>query len=117
MDVKVVDYRSPNAPREFTESLRNTGFAVLVNHPINYDDVLQLQSEWLDFFKSERKWEFLPGEGGQDGQHARDGGQLQQDGGRHSCILTRLRRVGHHCLHSSATRALNCRSRWPMRAA
>jgi len=67
MDVKVVDYRSPNAPKEFTESLRDTGFAVLINHPINYDDVLHLQQEWLDFFKSERKWDFLPGEGGQDG--------------------------------------------------
>jgi isopenicillin N synthase-like dioxygenase len=26
-----------------------------------------LQQEWLDFFRSERKWDFLPDEGGQDG--------------------------------------------------
>jgi len=67
MDVKVVDYKSPSAAKEFTDSLRNTGFAVLVNHPINYDDVLRLQHDWLDFFKSERKWDFLPGENDQDG--------------------------------------------------
>ena len=67
MDVVVVDYRSATAARDFTRSLRETGFAVLVNHPIDYSMVQRLQREWLDFFRSERKWDFLPGEGGQDG--------------------------------------------------
>ncbi|MGA0709178.1 MAG: 2OG-Fe(II) oxygenase family protein [Ilumatobacteraceae bacterium] len=67
MDVAVVDYRSATAARDFTRSLRETGFAVLVNHPIDYSMVQRLQSEWLDFFRSERKWDFLPGDGGQDG--------------------------------------------------
>ena len=67
MDVAVVDYRSATAARDFTRSLRETGFAVLVNHPIDYAMVQRLQREWLDFFRSERKWDFLPGEGGQDG--------------------------------------------------
>ena len=67
MDVAVVDYRSATAARDFARSLRETGFAVLVNHPIDYSMVHRLQSEWLDFFRSERKWDFLPGEGGQDG--------------------------------------------------
>ena len=67
MDVAVVDYRSATAARDFTRSLRETGFAVLVNHPIDYSMVQRLQSEWLDFFRSERKWDFLPGDGDQDG--------------------------------------------------
>lgn len=67
MDVAVVDYQSPDAPKRFTESLRNTGFAVLTNHPIQYNMVHQLQTEWLKFFRTGNKWDFLPGEGGQDG--------------------------------------------------
>ena len=67
MDVAVVDYRSATAARDFTTSLRDTGFAVLVNHPIDYSMVQRLQREWLDFFRSDRKWDFLPAEGGQDG--------------------------------------------------
>jgi len=67
MDVAVVDYTSPDAPKLFTKSLRETGFAVLINHPIPYDIVLRLQSEWHDFFRSERKWNYLPSETEQDG--------------------------------------------------
>ena len=67
MDVAVVDYQSPDAPKRFTDSLRNTGFAVLTNHPIQYDMVQRLQNEWLNFFRTGNKWDYLPGEGGQDG--------------------------------------------------
>ena len=67
MDVAVVDYTSPDAPKQFTKSLRETGFAVLINHPIPYDIVLRLQNEWHDFFRSERKWNYLPSETEQDG--------------------------------------------------
>jgi len=67
MDVAVVDYTAPDAPKRFTESLRTTGFAVLTNHPIQYEVVQKLQQEWLDFFRSERKWDYLPGEAEQDG--------------------------------------------------
>jgi isopenicillin N synthase-like dioxygenase len=67
MDVAVVDYTSPDAPKQFTKSLRETGFAVLINHPIPYDVVLRLQNEWHDFFRSERKWNYLPSETEQDG--------------------------------------------------
>ena len=67
MDVAVVDYTSPDAPEQFTKSLRETGFAVLINHPSPYDIVLRLQNEWHDFFRSERKWNYLPSETEQDG--------------------------------------------------
>ena len=67
MDVAVVDYQSPDAPKRFTESLRDTGFAVLTNHPVQYDMVQRLQNEWLNFFRAGNKWDYLPSEGGQDG--------------------------------------------------
>jgi len=67
MDVAVIDYQSPDAPKRFTESLRDTGFAVLTNHPVQYDMVQRLQNEWLNFFRLGNKWDYLPSEGGQDG--------------------------------------------------
>ena len=63
MDVAVVDYQSPDAPKRFTESLRDTGFAVLTNHPIQYYMVQQLQNEWLNFFRTGNKWDYLPSQG------------------------------------------------------
>ena len=35
MDVKTVDYTAPDAQHSLAESLRETGFAVLVNHSIS----------------------------------------------------------------------------------
>ena len=34
MQVQVVDYTAEDAPQKFVQSLRETGFGVLVNHPI-----------------------------------------------------------------------------------
>ncbi|MBO0882338.1 MAG: isopenicillin N synthase family oxygenase [Mycobacterium sp.] len=52
MDVAVVDYTAPDAPEQFTESLRGTGFAVLVNHPLRWSLVEQVYSEWAALFDS-----------------------------------------------------------------
>lgn len=76
MDIKVVDYRSPDAPRLFTESLRETGFAVLSNHTVPFDVVERLWAEWILFFKSERKWEFEYGEGEQAGYRSVAGSEI-----------------------------------------
>ena len=35
MNVQKVDYKSINCPRDFSASLRETGFSVLHNHPID----------------------------------------------------------------------------------
>lgn len=37
MNIQVVDFQATSAPAEFTLSLKDTGFAVLTNHPINFD--------------------------------------------------------------------------------
>lgn len=58
MQVKTIDYRSPNAAREFTDSLRETGFAVLSNHPIAPELIKNTYKEWGDFFASEEKFQF-----------------------------------------------------------
>ncbi|ATD06089.1 2OG-Fe(II) oxygenase family protein [Pseudoalteromonas piscicida] len=62
-----VDYQSPNAAKEFVESLRNTGFGVLKNHPIPQELVESIYKHWQEFFNSEEKHEFLFNKETQDG--------------------------------------------------
>lgn len=52
MDVKKVDFTSATAPQDFAASLRDTGFAVLTNHPIEWSKYEALYREWEDFFTS-----------------------------------------------------------------
>ncbi|MBC7691193.1 MAG: isopenicillin N synthase family oxygenase [Methylotenera sp.] len=58
MKVKTVDFKSPTAGREFTESLRQTGFAVISNHPIAHQLILDSFKEWGEFFSSEEKHKY-----------------------------------------------------------
>jgi isopenicillin N synthase-like dioxygenase len=67
--VAVVDHQSADAATLLTESLRSTGFAVLVNHPIPAELITRVQQEWLAFFESDAKFDFLPAPGHQDGFH------------------------------------------------
>lgn len=59
MKVKTVSYRSPTAAREFAASLRETGFAVVSDHPIAADVIHDTFSEWEVFFGSEDKHGYL----------------------------------------------------------
>ena len=54
MNVEVVDFQAPDAPEAFTRSLRHTGFAVIVNHPLPQPLVQEIYDEWLAFFKERR---------------------------------------------------------------
>lgn len=56
MNVLKVRYSSPEAPALFARSLRETGFAVLVDHPIPAELVADSYSEWERFFASEDKF-------------------------------------------------------------
>src|SRR5690242_16329552 len=58
MRVKTVSYRSPNAGREFAESLRETGFAVVSDHPISAELIFNTFREWEGFFASDEKHKY-----------------------------------------------------------
>lgn len=53
-----VDFTDFDAPARFVESLRDTGFGVLCNHPIPQPVVDSIYKNWLDFFGSEEKYNF-----------------------------------------------------------
>jgi isopenicillin N synthase-like dioxygenase len=54
MDLRV-RYTAPDAPASFTESIRETGFAVLVDHPIPWELVARTYDDWSAFFASDEK--------------------------------------------------------------
>jgi len=70
MQVQVVDYQSPNAAQEFVESLRNTGFGVLKNHPIEQSLVESIYHNWYQFFSEGNKQDFSFDPEKQDGYFA-----------------------------------------------
>jgi isopenicillin N synthase-like dioxygenase len=55
MHMQPVDYRSPDAAQKFCESLHNTGFGVLTNHPLSKEMIEKIYQEWLEFFQTEAK--------------------------------------------------------------
>lgn len=72
MQVDVVDYQDVGAPQAFTRSLRETGFAVLVNHPLPPDLVQGIYDEWLDFFNSDAKFAYRYDDDNQNGYFGPD---------------------------------------------
>jgi isopenicillin N synthase-like dioxygenase len=69
MNIATVDFTAPDGPARFAESLRTTGFAVLVGHPVPARLIWQVQDEWLAWFGTGDKYDYLPDEGTQDGYH------------------------------------------------
>lgn len=67
MQVQVVDYRAPDAPKRFAQSLRDTGFGVLVHHPLPQARVEKIYRDWLAFFDSAEKHDFAFSKETQDG--------------------------------------------------
>ncbi|MGB1237846.1 MAG: isopenicillin N synthase family dioxygenase [Pseudomonadales bacterium] len=65
--LEAIDYRDPNASELFVKSLRETGFGVLKNHPINKDQVQSIYDNWQQFFDGQEKQNFLYNKGPQDG--------------------------------------------------
>ena len=59
MDVKLVDFTLPEAPRFFTESMLESGFAVITNHNIPRDEISNFYQAWEHFFVHEKPEEFL----------------------------------------------------------
>jgi isopenicillin N synthase-like dioxygenase len=72
MNIATVDFAAPEAAERFADSLRTTGFAVVVGHPIGADLIRRVQDDWLEWFGSDEKYRYLPDEGTQDGYHPLD---------------------------------------------
>lgn len=70
MKVQVVDYLNKDAPKLFTQSLRETGFGVLINHPIKQEIVESIYQNWYEFFCSEEKNDYAYDPKTQDGYFA-----------------------------------------------
>ncbi|AEP30873.1 2OG-Fe(II) oxygenase family protein [Brumicola nitratireducens] len=67
MKLEAVDFTAPDAQQKFVESLRQTGFGVLKNHPISQDSVASIYANWQAFFNSEEKQSYLYNKDKQDG--------------------------------------------------
>jgi len=58
-ELAAVDFQAKNADQQFTQSLRETGFGVLKNHPIDQCSVESIYSQWQDFFNGSDKQNYL----------------------------------------------------------
>ena len=67
LDILTINYNDSDADRLFEESLKNTGFAVIKDHPIDKDLIGEVYKEWGNYFSSESKNDFMFDEVKQDG--------------------------------------------------
>lgn len=58
MEIQVVDFNAPDAAQQFATSLRETGFGVLQNHPINQQLIDDCYRDWEAFFSGEDKFNY-----------------------------------------------------------
>jgi|TARA_Y100000034_G_scaffold99247_1_gene121828 isopenicillin N synthase-like dioxygenase len=65
--IQTIDFHDPNAGKNLVNSLHNTGFAILHNHPIDYNLINNVYKEWEAFFSSEEKYSFTFNPKTQDG--------------------------------------------------
>ena len=70
MQIPVVDYTADDAPQRFVQSLRETGFGVLVNHPIKQELVESIYQNWQQFFDGTTKHDYAFDPEKQDGYFA-----------------------------------------------
>ncbi|MEM7211609.1 MAG: 2OG-Fe(II) oxygenase family protein [Pseudomonadota bacterium] len=66
-DIQTVSYSGPEAPAAFTKSLRETGFAVLRDHPVTPERIQAAYDAWGGFFNSDDKDAYLVDPEKQDG--------------------------------------------------
>ena len=70
MQVETVDYRAADAAETLERSLRDTGFAVLANHPITPERIDAVYDAWGRFFAGEDKFGFAVKPPAHDGYFA-----------------------------------------------
>jgi isopenicillin N synthase-like dioxygenase len=57
-NVLAISPDEPDAPAQFVKSLRETGFAILKNHPMTSEEIALMYAVWEDFFKQEDRNEY-----------------------------------------------------------
>ena len=57
-EVKTIDYKSSDASLQITNSIKNTGFAVIKNNPIDFELINAVYNEWEVFFNSDNKHDY-----------------------------------------------------------
>ncbi|MEI8592982.1 isopenicillin N synthase family dioxygenase [Photobacterium sp. Hal280] len=67
MKLEAIDFTADDAQARFVESLRETGFGVLKNHPLQQELVSSIYHHWQAFFDSEEKHAFRFNAETQDG--------------------------------------------------
>jgi isopenicillin N synthase-like dioxygenase len=67
MQVAIINYEDPKALQGFTRSLKETGFAVLRNHPVSAELVSTVYARWQAFFEGSQKEQYLFSSEHQDG--------------------------------------------------
>lgn len=93
MHVQKVDYHSPGAAERFTQSLRETGFGVLYNHPLPSSLLISIYPRWQAFFVDPVKhdWGYDPDR--QDGYFPPEVSETAK-GSRIRDLKERLRELG-----------------------
>ncbi|KKA43558.1 MULTISPECIES: 2OG-Fe(II) oxygenase family protein [Salinivibrio] len=67
MTLQAIDFTAPDAEQAFVKSLRETGFGVLKNHPLQQQWVADIYQQWEGFFNTEDKHRFTYKPDTQDG--------------------------------------------------
>jgi isopenicillin N synthase-like dioxygenase len=62
-----LDFKSPTFSEDFAKSLKDTGFAVIKNHPLSQQLIADVFEEWAAFFASDYKNSYLYNNDTQDG--------------------------------------------------
>jgi isopenicillin N synthase-like dioxygenase len=65
--IKIIDFHSKDAAVEFTKSLHETGFAIIQNHPLEYELIDTVYDEWKFFFNNDTKFNYKFNTRTQDG--------------------------------------------------
>ena len=66
-EILTIDYQSSKLGSKLTQSLKNTGFAVIKNHPIDKILISSIYDDWKSFFNSDSKNKYLFHKVKQDG--------------------------------------------------
>ncbi|WP_394132153.1 isopenicillin N synthase family dioxygenase [Shewanella maritima] len=59
MKLETIDYTAADSAQRFVQSLHETGFGVLSNHPIDKALVETIYEQWYAFFNTEKKQQYL----------------------------------------------------------